>query len=230
MPIAAETLSKLAIFSSLTATEAASFDQLCTFSRPAQGDWILDEASPDQDVYFVLSGSVRAVSHTARQTLIFTDMDAGSFFGELAAIDGQPRSVSVFALEPSVLARMPQPVFMETLFVHRSLGLAVMRTLAARVRSLTRRVSELTTLDVRHRLYSELLRSARRDFSDPARAIVSPPPNQSDFAARIGAQRETVSREFKGMEQIGLIERRRGALVLRDVVRLSTLIEQAMSR
>ena len=55
------------------------------------------------------------------------------------------------------------------------------------------------------------------------------PPNQSELAARINTRRETVSREINAMERNGLIERRRGAIVINDVIRLSAAIEAAVS-
>jgi CRP-like cAMP-binding protein len=160
-----------------------------------------------------------------RQDLIFSDMEAGSFFGELAALDGGPRSLSVFAVNDSTVAKMPSAVFVETMFTHRPLGEAVVATLVARNRAMTRRVGELGALDVRSRVHAELLRLARPDREDPKRAIVLSPPNQSELASRINTRRETVSREINAMEREGLIERRRGAIVINDALRLSARLE-----
>ena len=49
----------------------------------------------------------------------------------------------------------------------------------------------------------------------------------SELAARINTRRETVSRELNTMERAGLIERRRGAIVITDALRLSAEIEAA---
>ena len=160
-----------------------------------------------------------------RQDLIFSDMEAGSFFGELAALDGGPRSLSVFAVNDSTVAKMPSAIFVETMFTHRPLGEAVVATLVARNRAMTRRVGELGALDVRSRVHAELLRLARPDREDPKRAIILSPPNQSELASRINTRRETVSREINAMEREGLIERRRGAIVINDALRLSARLE-----
>jgi CRP-like cAMP-binding protein len=165
------------------------------------------------------------VLHGVRQDLIFNDMEAGSFFGELAALDGGSRSLSVFAVNDSLVAKMPCAVFVETVFTHRPLGEAVVATLVARNRAMTRRVGELGALDVRSRVHAELLRLARPDREDPKRAIIHAPPNQSELASRINTRRETVSREINAMEREGLIERRRGAIVITDALRLSARLE-----
>jgi CRP-like cAMP-binding protein len=120
---------------------------------------------------------------------------------------------------------MPSAVFVETMYTHRPLGEAVVATLVARNRAMTRRVGELGALDVRSRVHAELLRLARPDREDPKRAIILSPPNQSELASRINTRRETVSREINAMEREGLIERRRGAIVINDALRLSARLE-----
>jgi CRP/FNR family transcriptional regulator, cyclic AMP receptor protein len=92
---------------------------------------------------------------------------------------------------------------------------------------LANRVNEFTTLDARHRIYAELLRLSRPETGRPGQAVVSPPPVHAEIAARVSIRREAVAREFKSLERAGLIERRRGALVLTDTSRLRQLIEQA---
>ena len=140
-----------------------------------------------------------------------------------------PRSLSVFAVNDSLVAKMPCPVFVETMFTHRPLGEAVVATLVARNRAMTRRVGELGALDVRSRVHAELLRLARPDRDDPRRAIILAPPNQSELASRINTRRETVSREINAMEREGLIERRRGAIVITDALGLSARLEAVIT-
>jgi CRP/FNR family transcriptional regulator, cyclic AMP receptor protein len=214
-------------FRTLDQDSCRILDRSCLWLKTAAGSWILDQTANDRDVYFVMIGRLRAVLNNARQDLIFSDMEAGTFFGELAALDGAPRSLSVFAVNDSVVAKMPSAVFVETVFTHRPLGEAVVATLVGRNRAMTRRVGELGALGVRERLHAELLRLARPDHKDPRRAVILTPPNQSEIAARINTRRETVSREINAMERSGLIERRRGAIVITDAIRLSAALEAA---
>ena len=106
---------------------------------------------------------------------------------------------------------------------------AVVKTLVQRLRRMSSRVSELGALNVRCRVHAELLRLARQDRDDPRRAIIVTPPNQSELAARINTRRETVSREINAMERNGLIQRRRGAIVITDVLKLTAELQQASS-
>ncbi len=223
------TLSAHPYFRTLDADLCRVLDRQCIWLRTTAGAWILDQSANDRDVYFIMTGQLRAVYNTARQDLIFNDMKAGSIFGEMAAIDGAPRAASVFAIVDSVVAKMPAHVFVETMYSHRPLCEAVVGTLIQRLRLMSGRVSELGALNVRSRVHAELLRLARRDREDPRRAIIVTPPNQSELAARINTRRETVSREINAMERNGLIERRRGAIVINDVVRLTAELQAASS-
>ncbi len=223
------TLSAHPYFRTLDADLCRVLDRQCIWLRTTAGAWIVDQSANDRDVYFIMSGQLRAVYNTARQDLIFNDMKAGSIFGEMAAIDGAPRAASVFAIVDSVVAKMPAHVFVETMYSHRPLCEAVVGTLIQRLRLMSGRVSELGALNVRSRVHAELLRLARRDREDPRRAIIVTPPNQSELAARINTRRETVSREINAMERNGLIERRRGAIVINDVVRLTAELQAASS-
>jgi CRP-like cAMP-binding protein len=221
------TLAAHRCFKTLDPESCRILDRQCVWLKTPAGSWILDQTANDRDVYFIMTGRLRAVMHNARQDVIFTDMDAGSFFGEMSAVDGLPRSLSVFAVNDSLMAKMPAKVFVETMFSHRPLGEAVVTTLIARTRAMTRRVGELGVLDVRSRVHAELLRLARPDHDDPKRAIIVTPPNQSELAALINTRRETVSREINAMEREGLIQRRRGAIVINDALRLSSALEAA---
>jgi CRP/FNR family cyclic AMP-dependent transcriptional regulator len=223
------TLAAHRCFKTLDPDSCRVLDRQCVWLKTPAGSWILDQTANDRDVYFIMTGRLRAVLHNARQDVIFTDMEAGSFFGEMSALDGLPRSLSVFAVNDSLMAKMPAKVFVETMFSHRPLGEAVVSTLIARTRAMTRRVGELGALDVRSRVHAELLRLARPDHEDPRRAIIVTPPNQSELAALINTRRETVSREINAMEREGLIERRRGAIVINDALRLSSALEAANS-
>jgi len=223
------TLAAHPYFRTLEPEPCRVLDRQCIWLRTAAGAWIVDQSANDRDVYFIMSGQLRAVYNIARQDLIFNDMNAGSIFGEMAAIDGAPRAASVFAIVDSVIAKMPGHLFVETMYANRPLCEAVIRTLVERLRRMSSRVSELGALNVRCRVHAELLRLARKDRDDPRRAIIVTPPNQSELAARINTRRETVSREINAMERNGLIERRRGAIVITDVLKLSTELQQAAS-
>lgn len=223
-----ETLSRFPLFGSLGADEIAALDSRCAWRRVAAGASIIDHQDDGTDVFFVVQGHVRVlIRQPGGQNIILRDIRDGEFFGELAAIDGRPRSAGILAMTASTVARMPAAVFRDAIHRHPGVCDRVLGLLAAQVRMLATRVTEFSALNVRHRLYAELLRQSRPDPADAGRAIISPPPIQTDLAARISTHREAVSRELAALTRAGLIERRRGALVLTNPGHLRQLIEEA---
>ena len=179
-------------------------------------------------MFFVVGGSVRVMIQSAGREVLLRQINAGEFFGELAAIDGQPRSSGIVATTDVTIARMPASVFRGAVHAHPDVCDRLLGVLASQIRSLANRVNEFSTLDTRYRIYAELLRLSRPEPGGEGGAIISPPPVHTEIAARVSTRRETVSRELKALERSGLIERRRGAIALSDTNRLRRLIEEAM--
>jgi CRP-like cAMP-binding protein len=142
-------------------------------------------------------------------------MRGGQLFGELSAIDGVTRSANVTALTRGEVCIMSSSLFREIIFSSQAVADRLLRLLTSRVRELNARLMEQAVLDLRHRLYSELLRLSIPRTGHNSERVVTPPPYHHILAARIGCRREQVTREFTTMSQEGLIERTRGALVIK---------------
>jgi CRP-like cAMP-binding protein len=208
-----ESLRSIRLFRGLTDAEILRLDSRCLWRRCETKQEVLGHGDSGTDVFFVVSGLVRAVIRpNGHREVILGDIGAGEFFGELAAIDGLPRSASIVAVTGATLARMPAAVFREVLREHADVSGRLLALLAARIRLLDTRVGEL-------------LRLSRPDGAS-GRAVVSPPPYHAEIAARISARREAVTRELRALEDAGLLEKRRGALVLTDVGALLALMQE----
>jgi len=226
-----QSLARFALFRSLDEEGIRRLEGECLWRRFETGSRILEYENDSTDLYFVASGVVRVWLPTSRRIdLILADIGAGEFFGELAAIDGRPRSASVTALTAATVACMSAAVFRSVMSAHADVSDQVLRLLAARIRMLNARVGEFSTLSVRDRVRAELLRLGRLRTDQPNRAIISPPPTHTEVAGRISTHREAVTREFATLERNGLLERRRGALVLCDVAALAGLLETSRAQ
>ncbi|SFV08111.1 cAMP-binding domain of CRP or a regulatory subunit of cAMP-dependent protein kinases [Methylobacterium sp. 174MFSha1.1] len=206
-----------------------SYESRCIWRRFDANEILVDFDDASTDVYLLASGEVRILNRTqSGKEVILGEMRAGEFFGELAAIDGVSRSANVTALTRGELCVVPAAVFREIVFAAPPIADKLLRLLAKRVRMLNARLMEHAVLDLRHRLYAELLRlSAPRPGTDGERAV-SPPPYHHVLAARIGCRREQVTREFTVMAQEGLVDRTRGALILRRPDILEARVAEAL--
>jgi CRP-like cAMP-binding protein len=149
--------------------------------------------------------------------VILADINAGGYFGEMAAIDSQPRSAGILAITDATIAVMSSSVFRDVLRANPDVSEMLLKQLVSRIRTLDQRINEFSSMDVKHRIYAELLRRSRPDPSDERQAVISPPPVHSDIAARVSTRREMVARELKALERAGLLTKRRGAFVLTNV-------------
>jgi CRP/FNR family transcriptional regulator, cyclic AMP receptor protein len=223
-----ETLARIPLFSALPEGDVRRLDTQCIWRRARAREYILDYNDGGTDLYFVARGKVRVkIQAISGKESILRDIHDGEFFGELAAIDGGPRSASIVAVTDSTVAKMPPGVFRE--IVHRRPEVCdrVLALLASQVRMLANRVNEFSTLDVRGRIHAELLRLARPAQAGAALAVISPPPTHAELAARVSCRREAVTRELGALARAGLLEHRRGAIALLDPARLARGIEQS---
>lgn len=210
-----QTLARIPFFKDVTDVPFDRFDRRCGWKKFDDGETVVDYEDASSDVYFILSGDVRVLIRTAAgKEIILADMRTGQFFGELSALDGVARSANVTALNRSELCIMPAATFREILFASRSCCDQVLRLLAGRVRELNARLAEHSIFDLKHRLYSELLRLSHPRAGHVGERIVTPPPFHHVIAARIGCRREQVSRELSALSAEGLVDKTRGGLVI----------------
>lgn len=189
--------------------------------RVRKGQVLLAVGLPATDVYLVVDGcvSVSLISAQGRETVL-RSIGPGEMFGELAAIDGEPRSADVVAAENSTLLVIPGAAFVDLIGREPVLSLWLARYLAHQVRYLTNRIYELSTMGVGPRLQAELLRLAGQPDANGAGTIARVP-TQAELAARIGTNRETVTREFSLLIKEGLVQRDGRRIVVPSVERLA---------
>lgn len=228
METVSASLDRIAILRTLDADERAALARQCRWRRCRADEQIIDHLSDTRDVCFVVEGAVRVVSHSVSgREISFDEVEAGGFIGELAAIDGGPRSASVVARDENTLvAFMPPRAFQELVTGRPELALMVMRRLCSMVRQATERIMDLSTLAANNRVHAELLRLARRNRKPDGTAVITPVPVHGDIAARISATRETVARVMGELTRDGLIEKRGTSLVIRAFDRLDEMVQE----
>ena len=102
---------------------------------------IVDRQGDSSDLCFVVEGRVRVVNYSASgREITLDDIVAGEYFGELAAIDGQPRSANVLTLTACTIASLPRQQFRDMIETHPKIGFLVMERLASMVRHSTERI------------------------------------------------------------------------------------------
>ncbi|QRM56804.1 Crp/Fnr family transcriptional regulator [Sinorhizobium sp. BG8] len=217
------------IFESLTDEEDLKWIAKCSVRKLRTGDTLAERETPACEVFGVLSGEIRALYKVAvGKEVILGGFRRGDIVGEISALDGEPRCASLSAVNDSSVLVVPGEVFQEILSEKPGVSLFLLRLLSQRVRILNSRVSELSFLDTKHRLYNTLLRLSRHRGLEGAERVISPPVVHAELAEHIGSSRETVSREMARLVRSALIERTNAAIILKDPAELSSRISRAL--
>jgi CRP/FNR family transcriptional regulator, cyclic AMP receptor protein len=200
----------------------------CRFKCYRARQEVIARDDVDRDCFFILRGRLRVTAWSpSGREVSFRELEAGQVFGELAAIDGLPRSASVTADSQTLLARLSPETLEDLMQRHWPISQRMLQHLAGSARQLTERLYALSALSVQQRLAAELLRlgGARTRQAGPLR--LDPAPTQRELAGRIDSVREQVQRELAELERLGLIRRREGAIDVPDVARLMSLVPDA---
>ena len=138
-------LNGVGLFSALPRDILRELENECRWRECDIDDVVLERDSDENDVFFIVSGAVEAVSYTVDGDKIsFARIEAGDFFGELSAIDGLGRSASVVAIEASLVARMSADRFNQLILVHPELATHLLRRLTQVIRTANGRIVELS--------------------------------------------------------------------------------------
>lgn len=223
-------LRRLELFEGLPQDRLDALARQCAWRNYEEGHRIISREAADRDVHLLLSGRARvtAYSGSGRQ-VTFVDIEAPEIFGDIAAIDGGPRSADVLALESCLVACMPATAFRQMLEDEPVIAARALRRLAAVVRRLSDRVFDLSTLGVQNRIHAELLRLARHVGVTRNAARIDPAPKHADIASQVSTYREQVTRELSTLAKAGVVAKDGRALLVRDVGRLERMVEEVKS-
>ena len=225
---AIEALGRCPLFAGMTSEARAAIAQTLRTRRFRKGEVVFHEGDPGDSLFIVASGAVKVVlpSEEGEEAILAT-LRRGEFLGELALLDGAPRSASCIALEPTEMLTLPRDRF-STLIAEPAIRDALLVAVAAELRRLTADVAELHFLDLTGRLAARLARLAATHGTRGADGSVrlDTPPTQSDLASMIGATRQSVNKLLGEFADAGLLRLDKDGIVIPDLAAL----EQAAHR
>lgn len=220
-------LAAIHLLASLTEEERADVERNCAWRRFEKGQTVVERGSDNHDVFFIANGDVEIVNYSlSGRPIAFARLGPGDYFGELSAIDGEPRSATVVASSDCLLGSLTQRHFLELASSRPEIGLAVMRRLATIIRACDERIVDLATLGAMQRVVSEICKAARPDPVTPGSWLIYPCPTQREFAARASTTRETVARVFSQLLESGQIRRKGRTVYLSDKDQLEALAQR----
>lgn len=210
------------LFEGLTVADLADIDIVAKEHRLAPLQTVFNQQEASFDLYFLLSGEILAVFWTSEgREIVFTRFPKGEYFGELAALDGIPRSLAVFAKTEATVISLGRDSFLQMFNQLEPVRDRIVAQLVGRIRSLTERNMEVTTMSVEQRLGNFLIRLAAEHGKLGMKTVIENAPTHAEIAGSIGANREMVSRSMSKLAKRGAIKSARQRIEILDPTILS---------
>jgi CRP/FNR family cyclic AMP-dependent transcriptional regulator len=220
-------LKRTRIFEKLSDEAHAEIAQLVHWKEYRKGVEAVSYKDTGKEVYFLAEGRVRATIFSfSGKEISYQELSPGSMFGELSAIDGQPRTANVITMEPSLIGSISGKDLWTLIHKYPEVSAGVLQRLAALVRFLSDRVYQYGALDVKDRVRAEVLRLARENMTDGKSATVSKMPTHAEIANRINTHREAVTRELNELSRLGIVDQNKRVLTIADVGALAELLPE----
>jgi CRP/FNR family cyclic AMP-dependent transcriptional regulator len=202
-----ELLRKVPLFEGLGDEDLEAIGNV-TIPRSFDKDQVIILAEEEGDALFIIStGQVKVsiVSEDGRE-VILSLLGEGAVFGELALLDGKPRSANVVATEDSEIYMVRRGDFLQLIYKVPEIAIGLLAELASRLRRTDRKIEGLALLDVTSRISETLLQLAADQGTQTDDGILlEGRPTHQQLANMSGTTRETVSRVLKRLETQGYL-------------------------
>jgi CRP-like cAMP-binding protein len=190
--------------------QPAEIDEILSFAverRFPRGAAIYAKGDPGSSMMAVLAGRLRITSATPEgKEVTLNSIGPGEIVGEIALLDGKPRSADVVAAEDTTVLVIERADFLPFLLCHPVLVEAILSVLCERLRSTSLALEEIALFDLTARL-ARLITKLATDYGRPAEegVRIELKLSQSDLAALVASSRESVNKQLAQWRSAGLI-------------------------
>jgi CRP/FNR family transcriptional regulator, cyclic AMP receptor protein len=172
-----------------------------------------------QHVLVLRSGRVKVTAATPLgRDVVLAFRGPGELLGELSALDQEPRSASLVALEPVEALLLGHEDFRRFLAERPDAAIVLLRLLARRLRDVDAGRIRFAASSTMGRVAIRLLELCERFGREEQGAIrIALPLSQEELAGWAGASLESVTRALQRMRSLGWLETRRREIRVLDV-------------
>jgi CRP/FNR family transcriptional regulator, cyclic AMP receptor protein len=194
---------------------------LCSRRSLGAGEVLFQKGDAGDALYGIRRGQVRIETGTeagGRLTLNF--LGSGDLFGEIALLDGQARTADATAVEPVELYVLHRADFMAYLTREPGVAVKLIELLCQRIRWVSERMEEAVLLPLHVRLARRLCALAA-DFGSEVQI------SQEQLGIYVGAARESVNRQLQEWRRDGILDLKRGRILLKDMNKLTAVAQHS---
>jgi CRP/FNR family transcriptional regulator, cyclic AMP receptor protein len=206
------------IFSDLSESELNKIVDIGLSRKYHKNAIVFLEEETGAILFVIASGKVKVVrTDDDGKEVILSILGEGDFFGEMALLDGLPRSATVVAIDDSELFIIHRKEFIQLIEKSPQVGTSLLRELTRRLRKADEQIENLSLKDAVGRVAAVLLQLA--DDSGKIRkgeVLIDDFPLQQDLANMAGTSRETISRTLHQFMRLGYVDQRGSTLIIND--------------
>lgn len=186
---------------------------------------IFSQGDEGDALYGVASGRVRiSATGSGGQEVFLSIMEPGDTFGEIAVMDGLPRTAGARALEDTTLIQIRRSDFLQLLEREPQLAVHLLKLLCTRLRWTSELVEESVFLNGPARLAKRLLILTKlhgRPSDVPELRI-----SQDELAHFLGISRQIVNQHLREWQRLGWVGLGRGVIRINDPAALRASISE----
>jgi len=185
---------------------------------------VFSHGDPGDALFAVVSGRIRISTGNAAGREIFLNiMEPGDTFGEIALLDGGPRTATATAIAAAELVSIRRGPLFELLEREPKAALELLRLAGERLRWTSGLLEDAALLDAPARLAKRLLSLAELHGEDrPGGRTVRI--SQEVLASFLGVSRQSVNEQLQDWKARGWVALGRGTVVLRDAAGLRSSV------
>lgn len=188
---------------------------LCRNRVYSRNEIVFEEGTPGTKLYGVISGRLLITTTSDKGLELHLNVvEPGEVVGEIAFLDGGPRTATGRAAENSTCFEMDRAPFFRLLDRTPQLSTHLLQLVCKRVRWMTKLAADSAFLSVPERLAARLRDLARpTDSAEPLEVRIS----QADLAQFVGISRQVVNGYLRAWEREGRVELRRGSILIKNL-------------
>ena len=210
------------LFSGLSAD---IIERICAYAKMKdvkRGATIFTKGEPGQSMFAVCGGTVKiSVPSAEGKDAVFNFINEGGIFGEIALLDGHPRTADAIAITKCQLMMIDRRDFLPMIRSYPELATKIIEVLCTRLRHTSEQVEDIVFLDLPGRLAKALLRLA--GDREPSAKNLKIAITQREIGQVIGMSRESTNKQLRDWQRRKLIRLERGGIVILQHVALRTL-------
>jgi len=202
----------------------ASIQEIANRIKVSAGEILFFQEDPGEALYMIEKGSVEiSVMAANGRKLSLNVMRPNEVFGEIAVLDGGPRTATATVLEASTLLAVTRPALLKLMRENAEVAADLLAMLCNRLRWTSQLAEDLGLLGIQERLARRLM-ILHEKFSNSRGELHL---CQNELADFLGATRESTNKVLRAWRADGLVEMSRGSVRILDPGRLVSIASNA---